>query len=111
MMPAGFLVSEAMDELQMFRMTVAWPLVVGGAMFQLAYTALWLAMGARRLRRDHAVACLVAGLAAAGLAWQIAANWDGSAAYWMAFTMGVAGLAGVLVLTAGLLFLRMWRTR
>lgn len=90
-------------------MVVVWPLVVGAAAFQLAYTVLWLALGARRLRRDHAIACLVVGAAAALLAWVIALNWDGSDEYWMAYTVGLAGLAGVLVLTAGLLFLRMWR--
>lgn len=98
-----------MDEWQGFRMVVAWPLVVGGAAFQLAYTVLWLALGGRRLRRDHAAACVVTGAAGAGLAWVIALNWDGGPGYWMAFTVGVAGLAGVLVLTSGLLFLRMWR--
>lgn len=100
-----------MEEWQGFRMMVVWPIVAGAAAFELAYTVLWLALGDRPLRRDHAIACLVAGVAAALLAWMIAHNWDGSEPYWIAFTVGLAGLAGVLVLAAGLLFLRMWRAR
>lgn len=100
-----------MDEWQQFRMFVAWPLVVGSAAFQLAYTLFWLALGGRRLRRDHGIACLVTGGLGAALALIIADNWDGDAWYWMAFTVGVAMLAGVLMLTSGLLFLRMWRER
>lgn len=100
-----------MDDWQPFRMFVAWPLVMGAAGFQLAYTVVWLALGGRRLRREHGVACLVSGMASTGLAWVIALGWDGGPWYWIAFTVGLAGLAGVLVLTAGLLFLRMWSQR
>jgi len=50
-----------MDELQILRMTVMWPAVVGAASFLLALSAFWFMHPV--LRRDQSVACTIVGVA------------------------------------------------
>lgn len=95
-----------MHQLQQFRIDFLWPLILGGAGALLAYDILWLLV--HRLKRDHAVACLVAGAMGAGAGMAIGQGWDDTAGYWMAFTAGTAVLAGVLMLTAAILILEAW---
>lgn len=83
-----------MAELQALRMLALWPLVVGAA---------------ARLHKEHAVACIVAGVSCAVMAWAIAVAWDDGATYWLAFTVGMGILACILVVTCALLALEMWR--
>lgn len=96
-----------MAELQALRMLALWPLVVGAAAFLLARCILWLL--APRLHKEHAVACIVAGVSCAVMAWAIAVAWDDGATYWLAFTVGMGILACILVVTCALLALEMWR--
>lgn len=96
-----------MQELQALRMLALWPLVVGSAAFLLARAILWLVTP--RLRKEHAVACIVAGVSGAVMAWAIAVAWDDGSTYWLAFTIGMGLLACVLTVTCVLLALEMWR--
>lgn len=98
-----------MDELQAFRMTMLWPTVVGAAAFLLARALLWLIQPA--LRREHAAACAIVGVAGAVVAWSIAVAWDDGPFWWVAFTVGMAVLATVMVVTCVLLGLEMWHER
>lgn len=95
-----------MDELQALRMSIVWPMVVGSAAFLLARALFWFL--SRRLTRDHAVACVVVGMAGAVVAWAIAVAWDNSERFWMAFTLGLLALAVVLLVTVVQLGAEMW---
>lgn len=98
-----------MDELQVFRMTILWPLIVGCAGFLAARAVLQIV--SPRPRRNHALACLVAGVAGLLLGAVIGAAWDNGSGYWMAFTVGLSLLAGILLVTTALSFVRMWYGR
>lgn len=87
-----------MAELQALRMLALWPLVVGAAAFLLARCILWLL--APRLHKEHAVACIVAGVSCAVMAWAIAVAWDDGATYWLAFTLGLTFAVTVLLVNA-----------
>lgn len=99
-----------MDQLQQFRVDWIWPLVLGGGGVLLAYDLLWLFVR-QPLKRDHAAACLVVGMASAGAGMAIGQGWDDGVGYWVAFTVGLAALAGVLTLTAAILLLETWHGR
>lgn len=93
-----------MDEWQGLRMAAVWPVVIGAGSF-LGTRLILLALGRRALRRFEAWACAMVG----GLAWlatgMMAAVWtNDEPAYWLAFTIGLAVLALVLVATAALMF-------
>lgn len=96
-----------MDQWQPFRFLV-WPLIVGSAATQCMYIMLWLLAGTR-LKREHAMACIAAGVAASLFAISVTRQWDNSDAYWIAFTIGLCILAGVQITTAGLLVARIWK--
>jgi hypothetical protein len=96
-----------MDELQNFRMLVVWPVIVGCAGFLLARSLLWL-VAPKHSGRDHALACMVAGGSGVLMALAISLRWDGSSGYWMFFTLGLAVLAGIMLLTVALSALGMW---
>lgn len=98
-----------MDELQVYRMMVVWPLIVGCAGFLAARVLLWIV--APKPQRSHAAACAVAGAAGVLLAMVIGDAWDNSAAYWMTFTVGLSLLAGILLVTVALSFVGMWHGR
>lgn len=95
-----------MDELQVLRMSVMWPLVVGSAAFLLARALFWFA--SERLTRDHAAACVVVGCAGAVVAWAIALAWDDGTGYWLGFTAGLLALAVILLVTCVQLVVEMW---
>jgi hypothetical protein len=71
------------------------------------YIMLWLLAGTR-LKREHAMACIAAGVAASLFAVSVTRQWDNSDAHWIAFTIGLCILAGVQITTAGLLVARIW---
>ena len=96
-----------MDELQVLRMSVMWPLVVGAAAFLLARALFWFTSA--HLTRDHAAACVSVGCAAAVVAWAIALAWDGGTWYWLGFTVGMLALAVILLVTCVQLAVEMWR--
>lgn len=96
-----------MEELQALRMSVMWPLVVGAAAFLAARSLFWLLHP--RLTRDHAVACLVVAAAGAVVAWAIAVAWDNGPSFWLAFTVGLAIVALVLVMTCAVVFIEVRR--
>ena len=98
-----------MDELQQFRMIAVWPVIVGCAGFLLARALLWLV--STKTSREQAAACGVAGVCGVLLALVISLRWDNSAQYWMWFTMGLAVLAGIMLLTVALSALGMWHGR
>ena len=98
---------ETFDWLQFLRTHVLWPLVIGSAGFLLARNLLWLAT--RRTSRGQAYACLATGVAGMALGWIIAGAWnDDVIGYWVAFTAGMALLAGVMLFTVAVSFLGMW---
>ena len=96
-----------MDELQVLRMSVMWPLVVGSAAFLLARALFWFTSA--HLTRDHAAACVIVGVAGAVVAWAIALAWDGGTGYWLGFTVGMLALAVILLVTCVQLVVEMWR--
>lgn len=96
-----------MDELQVLRMSVMWPLVVGAAAFLLARALFWFTSA--HLTRDHAAACVIVGVAGAVVAWAIALAWDDGTGYWLGFTVGMLALAVILLVTCVQLAVEMWR--
>lgn len=97
-----------MDEWQAIRLAAVWPMVIGATAVLAAFLIL-SGFGRRALGRAEVGACAAVG----GLAWLstsiMATVWDGSRAYWLTFTVGLALVAGVLVATATLLLLEEWR--
>jgi hypothetical protein len=96
-----------MDQWQPFRFWV-WPIIVGSATTQAMYIALWLLVG-KRLKREHAIACIVSGVTATVFAVVITRHWDNSSGYWIAFTLGLCVLAGINIVVSGLLVARIWK--
>lgn len=97
-----------MDEWQAVRMAAVWPLVIGAGSY-MATRLILLALGRRAPGRGEALSCAAVG----GLAWVVtgmmAATWEGSAPYWLAFTVGLAVLALALVATAVRMFVEDYR--
>lgn len=62
-----------------------------------------------KLKRDHAIACIVSGVFAFLFALTLTKQWENSSANWVTFTIGLCILAGVLITVAGLLVARIWK--
>lgn len=97
-----------MDQWQDFRFLV-WPFVVGATTTQCMYIMLWILVGSK-LKREHAIACIVAGVFSWLFAFSVTRQWDDSSVYWMAFTIGLCFMAGVMITTSGLLVARIWKS-
>ena len=96
-----------MDKWQSFRFLI-WPFIVGSATIQCMYVLFWLFVGTR-LRRYHAIACMISGFFALIFAVSLTRQWENSSENWMMFTLGLCILAGVLTTVSGLLVTRIWR--
>ena len=105
---ASGLFGETMDAWQAVRMTAVWPLVIGAGSF-LATRLILLALGRRALGRYEAWVCASVGALAWGVTGMMAAVWQDTPAYWLAFTVGLGVLALVMVATAALLFMEDYR--
>ena len=83
------------DIYQPIRMTVIWPVIVGSiAFFGVRFIASTIDGG---LTRWQAILAGVTGLCAGVVATTIARSWNGSDVYWLAFTLGLAFAALVLL--------------
>ena len=83
------------DPYQVFRMTIIWPFVVGATAF---YGVRFIASTLDgKLTKWQAILAGIVGLMAAVVSTTISRNWTGSDAYWLAFTIGLAFAAGVLL--------------
>jgi len=83
------------DTYQVFRMTLVWPVLVGATAF---YAVRFIASTLDgKLTRWQAILAGIVGLMAAVVSTTISRNWNGSDAYWLAFTIGLAFAAGVLL--------------
>lgn len=89
---------EYTDPYQAARMHVIWPIVVGC----IAFCAVRFIASAvdGRLTRWQAVLCAVTGIMAAVVTSTLARYWSGSGIYWLAFTVGLAFMALVLLANA-----------
>lgn len=96
-----------MDELQAVRMTALWPLVIGAGSAMAARLIL-LASG-RTLGRYEAWVCAAVGVLAWVTTGMMAAVWQDTPAYWLAFTVGLGVLALVMVATAAMMFVEDYR--
>lgn len=86
------------DPYQPLRMMLIWPVLVGCIGF---YSVRLLAsLVDRRLTRWQALMACVAGLMAGVVTTTIARAWDGSPEFWLAFTIGLAFAALVLLANA-----------
>ncbi len=83
------------DIYQPFRMAFVWPVIVGCVAF---YGVRFIASTLDgKLTRWQAILAGIVGLMAAVVSTTISRNWTGSDAYWLAFTIGLAFAAGVLL--------------
>jgi F0F1-type ATP synthase membrane subunit a len=83
------------DIYQPFRMAFVWPVIVGCVAF---YGVRFIASALDgKLTRWQAILAGIVGLMAAVVSTTISRNWTGSDAYWLAFTIGLAFAAGVLL--------------
>ncbi len=83
------------DPFQPFRMAFVWPVIVGCVAF---YGVRFIASALDgKLTRWQAILAGIVGLMAAVVSTTISRNWTGSDAYWLAFTIGLAFAAGVLL--------------
>jgi F0F1-type ATP synthase membrane subunit a len=83
------------DLFQPIRMLVIWPILVGCVAF---YAVRFIASTLDgRLTRWQAILAGVVALMAAIVTSSIARAWDGSEVYWLAFTLGLAFAALVLL--------------
>lgn len=86
------------DPYQVVRMHVIWPIVVGCTAF---YFVRFIASAVDgKLTRWQAVLCSVTGIMAAVVTSVLARYWTGSGVYWLAFTVGLAFMALVLLANA-----------
>lgn len=93
--------------LQNFR-KATWVIVVGCTAFLLAASLLWLATF--RLRREHAIFCLMVGASGAVLGLSLGVAWNNNdMGFWAAYTVGHAVLAATLLVVVAISFLGMWR--
>lgn len=97
-----------MDEWQALRMSAVWPMVIGAGTY-LATRLILLAAGRRAPGRPEAWSCAAVGVLAWVATSMMAAVWQNSPAYWLAFTVGLAVLALVLVATAVQMFVEDYR--
>ena len=93
------------DIYQPFRMTIIWPVLVGGIAFFAFRAIAYYAHG--MWTRQQAVLAALCGVAAAVVATSIANRWDGSQYYWLAFTAGLTFAAAVVLITV---ILSIWQT-
>lgn len=94
-----------MDHWQAFRMTLAWPLIVAAFTWWLVFLlAEW-----RHRRPQNPVFALVVAATAAITASGISRLWDGSATYWLWFTLGLFG--AVVVMWLGIAWVALDRVR
>ena len=88
------------DIYQPIRMGLIWPLLVGGVM---THTVLFLAQIINgSVNRWQAAMAGIAGIMAAVVTVTIANRWDGHEAYWLAFTLGLAFIALLLIVTGAI---------
>jgi peptidoglycan/LPS O-acetylase OafA/YrhL len=86
----------AADVFQPFRMSIVWPVVVGGLAFcAFAIVVHWLT---GKWTRYHATLAGITGLAAAVVATSISNRWDGGQWYWLAFTVGLT-ISSIIILS------------
>ena len=85
-----------MDNWQFIRMPAIWPVLIGATVAQAAWHLIWLVNG-RKVRHSGAVASLSSGVLGWAATSMMAVVWDGSPAYWLAFTVGLAITAAVQV--------------
>jgi peptidoglycan/LPS O-acetylase OafA/YrhL len=85
------------DIYQPFRMSLVWPILVGGIMFLAIRFFVYYTSG--EWTRQQAILAGLAGIAAAVVATSIANRWDGSPFYWLAFTAGLTFAAAVVLIT------------
>lgn len=83
------------DTLQIFRMSLCWPIIVGSTAF-LAVRLFWLMMFGRTGRAETTASSLVF-MGAVVTTAAISRNWDNSPRYWTAFTVGLAFMAAALL--------------
>lgn len=91
------------DDLQQVRMLAIWPIVVGSAAFFLARLTLLLVSPVGKVGRTGAIIAGGIGVVAGVVAMSISRSWDNSYSYWLSFTVGLAGLALILAMTAAML--------
>lgn len=84
-----------MDELQQFRMTIIWPVMVGCVAFY--FVRFIASMLDGRLTRWQAILASICGIMAGVVTMTIARYWSGSDIYWLAFTLGLAFAALIMV--------------
>ena len=95
------------DIYQPFRMGIIWPLLVGGVMTHTVLFMAHLVNGA--VNRWQASLAGIAGIMAAVVTVTIANRWDGHDAYWLAFTLGLAFIALLLIVTGAIQILEAGR--
>ena len=89
---------EYSDPYQGIRMIIIWPALVGAVAF---YTVRLIAsLVERRLNRWQASMAAICGFMAGVFTTYLSRNWTGSNEYWLAFTVGLAFAALVLVANA-----------
>lgn len=92
------------DIYQPFRMTLIWPVVVGCVAF---YAVRFIASTIDgHLTRWQAIFAGICGVMAAVVSMTISRNWNGSDVYWLAFTIGLAFAALVLVANVAMCILK-----
>lgn len=97
-----------LDILQSLRMTYLWPVLVGCNVYYMIRLLFWVFSRRGTLTRVESLTAAGIALAAAAVVWMMAATWDGSRAYWEAFTVGMAAMAVVNVMTVTWLVTQDW---
>lgn len=95
------------DPYQFFRMTIIWPVIVGAVAF---YAVRFIASTIDgKLTRWQAIFAGICGVMAAVVSMTISRNWNGSDVYWLAFTIGLAFAALVLIANVAMAILEAGR--
>lgn len=94
------------DIWQPIRMAAIWPVLIAATSVLATVDLLWFTGHGKVTRRDFNAAFGV-GVFAWVVCSMMAAVWDNTAAYWFAFTVGLALVALALVMTCAVFYLEM----
>lgn len=96
------------DLWQPIRMAAIWPVLIAAVSWLATFDLLYFTGRGKVTRREFS-ACTGVAVFAWVVCSMMAAVWDGSPAYWLAFTVGLAIVALVLVMTCAVVFIEVRR--
>lgn len=96
------------DVFQPLRIAWLWPLLLGCNVVYATRLLFWAFSQRGTLTRIESLTAVGVGLAAVVVVWAMGRVWDGSRAYWEAFTVGMAAMVVINAMTVTWLVVHDW---